>query len=261
MAALHVRCTIDGQEYSYAYLARIQYERQLHVLHEMKRLGATIKDGDKVLSHDDINLLSTEEARRICIAAREAYDPQGIKVLFKAQLQESDQLWKERVQGFSDGDSVPLAVTDMEVHGFTLDDLRQMNADLDAMKANGAAMNPEHYFVDTWERGIHGMEAFGMYGGPSEVKVVVDPTIQAPLVRDTSYPIVMTGYTILASDETPIHIVPFHQYKPIEDGVAVKLAVFFPPKTPQEIVDGHKIHLAVEFWEAFRLAAGEAHPF
>jgi hypothetical protein len=261
MAELHVQCTIDGRDYSYEQLARIQYERQLHVLHEMKRLGATIKQADKALSDDEINLLRTDEARAVCIAAREAYDPAGIKALFKTQLQESDLLWKDRAQGFSDGDPMPLAVTDLAVHGFALEDLRKMNSDLDAMKANGAAMNPEHYFVSTWERGIHGMEAFGMYGGPTEVKVVVDPSIQAPLVRDPSYPIVTTGYTILASDETPIHIIPFHQYKPIEGGIAVKLAVFFPTRTHQEIVDGHKIHLAIEFWEAFRLAAGEAQPF
>jgi hypothetical protein len=251
---------IDGQAYSYAYLARIQYERQLHVLHEMKRVGATITDGEKVLSDDDINLLSTADARRVCIAAREAYDPQGIKALFRTQLQESDQLWKERTLGFGDGDPMDrmrLAVTDMEVHGFTLDDMRRMNSDMEAMKKTGAAMNPEHYFVGTWERGIHGMEAFGMYGGPSEVKVLVDPSIQAPLVRDPSYPIVTTGRTLLASDETPINIIPFHQFKPIDGGIGVKLAVFFPPRTPQEIVDGHKIHLAIEFWESFRVATGE----
>jgi hypothetical protein len=96
MATLRVQCTIGGKEYSYEQLARIQYERQLHVLHEMKRLGATITHGGNVLSDDDINLLGADEARAVCIAAREAYDPQGIRELFKVQLQESDQLWKDR---------------------------------------------------------------------------------------------------------------------------------------------------------------------
>jgi hypothetical protein len=258
MTTLHVRCTIDGQEYSYEQLARIQYERQLHVLHEMKRLGATITHGDKVLSDDDMNMLRTDEARAVCIAAREAYDPQRIKELFQIQMQQSDQMWRELAQDFSEGDPMPASYTDLMVTGFSMDDMRKMNQDMEAMKRRGAAMYPEHYFVGTYERGIHGMETFGMYGGPTEVKVVVDPNVKSPFVRDSSYPMAMSGYTILASDETPIHIIPIHQFKPIENGISVKLAVFWPTRTPQEIVDGHKIHLAIEFWESFRLASGAA---
>ncbi|MFC2662477.1 MAG: hypothetical protein ACFNYI_04930, partial [Eubacterium sp.] len=48
--------------------------------------------------------------------------------------------------------------------------------------------------------------------------------------------------------------IAFHQIKRTEDGFIMKTSVYFPKNTPQELVDGHKIYLAIETMETVRMA-------
>lgn len=43
MGEFTFQCSIDGQDYSLKLLAMVRYQRDLHVLHEMKRAGATVE--------------------------------------------------------------------------------------------------------------------------------------------------------------------------------------------------------------------------
>jgi hypothetical protein len=83
------------------------------------------------------------------------------------------------------------------------------------------------------------METFGMYGGPSEVYAAIDMTISVPVELEVDYPLLTAGYATLASDGTDIIIFAFRQFKPLDNGLAVKLCCVFPSKTPKELVDGH----------------------
>ena len=82
-------CSIDGQPYSLGLLATIRYHRDIHVLHELKRAGATVALDGRALSHDDINLLGAEVAFAVAVAARRSLDPEEIRRLFNEQLQAS----------------------------------------------------------------------------------------------------------------------------------------------------------------------------
>ena len=53
--------------------------------------------------------------------------------------------------------------------------------------------------------------------------------------------------------------IAFHQIKPTENGLILRSSVYFPKNTPQEMVDGHKIHLAIESMEMIRIAYLAAH--
>jgi hypothetical protein len=57
------KCSIDGEDYSLERLATVRYQRDIHVLHELKRAGAEIVRDGKSLSDDDIDLLGAEAAR------------------------------------------------------------------------------------------------------------------------------------------------------------------------------------------------------
>jgi hypothetical protein len=94
MHELILECLIDGRNYSCESLAKVQHDRQLYVLHEMKCLGATIKHDGKSLSDDDTNLLNAEDARDVCIATRQLYGVDVLRDLFKEQLPASDKMWK-----------------------------------------------------------------------------------------------------------------------------------------------------------------------
>ncbi|WP_344945723.1 hypothetical protein [Actinomadura miaoliensis] len=254
MRELELSCSIDGRHYWPEHLARVQHDRHLHVLHEMKRLGAAIGYAGKLLSHDDINRLSAEDAREACIAARQSYDVDGIKTLYKEQLRTSDQMWKD-ANDAPDGAPMRAAFADLTVTGITIDEFRENATDGDAFHSNYARINPDHYFLYGHEAGMRAMETFGMYGGPSEVDVITDPDIKVPVERETGYRLLTAGYTTLAGDGTDINVLAYHQFKPLTSGLAVKLGAFFPPKTPKDLVDGHAVHMAIEFWETSKLLA------
>jgi hypothetical protein len=51
------------------------------------------------------------------------------------------------------------------------------------------------------------------------------------------------AYTTLASDGANINILAFHQFKPLDNGLGYQTRRVIPPKTPRELVDGHKVHM------------------
>ncbi|MBV4429652.1 hypothetical protein [Clostridium tyrobutyricum] len=90
MSKVQAKFIINDEEWKNAQLERIDYERQLHVLHQMRRLGATIKDGGKILSDDEIDYLSAGETRKICINTRMEYTGDEVLKLYKTQLEKME---------------------------------------------------------------------------------------------------------------------------------------------------------------------------
>ncbi len=253
MRDIQLQCLIDGQSYSARQLDDIQYHRHLHALHEMKRLGATIAHDGKALSHSDIDRLVPEHARNVSIATRQSYGPEGLKELFREQLRQSDQMWKE-ANDAPDGAPLLPAKVHVTITGVSLEDLYTV-VNLDVIHHSYAPMHPDHHFASGDSKRLEHMEIFGHYGGPTWLFAHPDQTISVPVERDADYPKLMAGHTSLASDGTPMNLYAYHQFKPLNNGFSVKQCAVFPPKTPKPIVDGHKLHLAIEIWEAAKLAA------
>lgn len=70
--------------------------------------------------------------------------------------------------------------------------------------------------------------------------------------RAPDYPVSMAGRAFLTDNVTEINS-PYHQFKPTENGFEAKTAVYWPEHTLDEIVSGHSLHLAMEFYEGLRL--------
>ncbi|AYD41353.1 hypothetical protein D4Z93_12960 [Clostridium fermenticellae] len=120
------------------------------------------------------------------------------------------------------------------------------------------SLNPEHFIchVSFDDGKLLGIEPFGMYGTPTLVNVnVVDVSAlgkQIQADKDPSFPMSMAGRTFLADGVTEVNS-PYHQFKPITDGFEAKTAVYWPEHTPDEIVYGHSLHLAMEFFRGVEL--------
>jgi hypothetical protein len=252
MHEIAIGCTIEGQYHSPAQLARVQHARHLHVLHEMKRLGARMVHDGTSLSHDDIDVLGAEDAHRVSTAVRQSFSVDDITDLYQEQIRASDHMWKQ-ANNAPIGAPLRASLADVTVTGITIDEFRDHAADPDLLERTYAQLNPDHYFCCQSDAGMHGMETFGMYGGPTEVYITTDPTISAPIVVEPDYSLLTAGYTRLASDGTDVNILALHQIKSLPDGFAVKLGAFFPPHTPNEVVDGHRVHMAIELWEMCKL--------
>lgn len=240
-------------------MKEIEYERAKHVLHEMKSLGAKVEGQGKVLSDQDIDALSIEQALKINIDTRNQYSMSEMQELYKEPLKVSDAMWKTANEGFKFGrDQMQESHAHLIVKGINpsvLTNVMQDPEKLGESSADSSAiMNPEHFFISPRKDGLEGMETFGMYGEPSDMIVKVENDLKTQIKRDPDYPIVSAGFPVLSSDGTPMHNIPYHQFKPIEGGLDIKLAVLLPPKAPKEIAKGHKWHLAIEFWKMMKAA-------
>jgi len=245
MSKFTYNCSIDGHDYSLEQLVAVRYHRDLHVLHEMKRAGANVVHDGKTLSDDDINLLGAEEAYAVSVAVRQSYDLDGIRKLFAEQLQASERMWRD-MNAASEGLPLQTCVADITITGISFDEFSQNMATQRPFLEHYAALHPDHYYISKDGEKLQGIETFGMYGGPSEMCLAPVPSLSAPIERDETYPFAFGAVATLV-DGTNSNAPAFMQFKPIENGLAVKAGCCFPAKAPKEMVEGHKLHLALEF--------------
>lgn len=255
VTALRVKVGIDGRAWSDAALDDVQHRRHLHVLHTLRALGARIRQagGSASLTSPEIAALAPDAAREISIATRAAYSADDLAELFRDDIAASDRLWRRagNPEAFADR-PLRCAVTHVRVRGLTVDALGAHAADPETAGRDYPLLNPDHYFLLSEDGRTRAMETFGLRGGPTDMHVVVDPTVQ-PVLPEPGYTRLTSSYATLASDGTDIGLFTFHQVRPFEGGFDVRLGAYFPPGTPQPIVDGHKVHMAIEFRELCRL--------
>lgn len=245
---------INGTEWKEDHIKRLEYERNLHVLHQMKQHGISIIKNGEELSDDEIDHLSEGEAWEVSIDTRAKYNGEDIKRIYADSLKHSDEMWKK----LSFGQDKPMQVSrcHMKVTGTSIQNfmgvMRAMQQDIRIC----LAAHPEHLAGIIEDAHLYGFEPFGMYGTLTfcEVKYAdvkeLGSAIQAD--QDPEYPISMAGRAFLSDGVTEINS-PYHQFKPLADGFEAKLAVYWPENTPKEIVDGHCLHLAMEFYEGVKM--------
>lgn len=258
MKNIQIQAQIDGETYSVQQLKYVSYERQKHVLQEMIHLGAEIKNGDEVLTYDDVNYLSWEDAEKILLQAKLDMGADGFKELYKTSMDRSDSFWKAVDRAYNEGEPYQEATAYMQVTGFTFEDLnktihKSVNGDI-----SGLTSNPEHFFGEE-VKGLKpnekvGTETMGMFGSPVETIVIFDPSITGPATEEDGYRNFVSGTSTLM-DGTPRHDIAVHQVRQREDGFDLKMTVYYPQSVPKEMVYGHKIHLLVEFMGGLLAAA------
>lgn len=253
MSEIAYKFIIDDVEWKEDQIKRLEYERNLHMLHQMRRHGIEINAGGKSLSDDEIDHLSAADAWKVSIDTRAKYTGEDIKRFYAESLKLSDEMWKKLAFGLDK----PMKVSrcNMEVSGITIQHfmgvMQAMQQDIKLC----LAAHPEHLAGIVHDTHLYGFEPFGMFGTLTfcEVKYanVTDLGERILADRDASYPLSMAGLAFLADGTTAINS-PYHQFQPTEDGFKAKLAVYWPEHTPDEIVSGHCLHLAMEFYEGVK---------
>lgn len=254
MDGISLECVIDGQPYSTQQLDAIEHARHIHVLHDMKRLGTRIVHHGHTLTDDGINLLSAVDARETSIATRRRLGPDGVRELFKLQLRASDEMWKS-AQDVSNEAQMQVGETDLTIRGISFD-VYHKAISMDRLVEIYPLLNPDHFFAEHNDKGLVVVETFGMHGGPSELYIHPKQDIVVPVKRLDDYPILVAGLTTLRDGSDP-NMLAYHQFKPMEDGFQVRLCCTLPPNSPKEIVNAHKVHMAIEIWQGAKLAAAK----
>ena len=125
---------------------------------------------------------------------------------------------------------------------------------LTQLPATVAAMNSELERVAAIGYGSYTAtsvtEIMGMYGRPTAMKGKLTG-VKRPEAPSPDHPIRLLGQSHLASDPSVVNAVAYHQMKFIKGGIDVLTNAYFPTATPQELVDGHSVHMGIEFSNLF----------
>lgn len=260
MKNVKIKVMIDGDIYSEQQLRLIRFEREKHVLQEMIHLGAVITDHGKMVSYDDVNYLSYEDASRLVLDAKQQIGTTGIRELYKDSLERSAQMWRDIVRDYKKEDEMIRAVADIQVEGLTLEEFqKKLSFVLSGGDVSVMEEHPEHFQFTMMENADAkdkcGMETMGMYGGPTEVIVMPGgDEMQKKVISDEGFPSAACGTSRLV-DGTPRYDIAHHQMRALENGFEVLTSVYFPCNTPKEMIEGHKLHLAMETFEMIEAAA------
>ncbi len=257
MKHYQVEFMIDGYRYSQQMIEAFEFERNKHVLHELIYLGAQLTDSqENPISYMDVDFMDKKMAAKLSLKARVDLGTDQLLALYKDEINRTDQLWKAIVADFKEGDPYQECITHMKVSGVTMDDLGEGLMLAMTGHDSSLAANPEHYGHVMAQNVPTGFEGMGMFGGPNLMRINFAPDIEVPLEIPSDYLPFTIGYSELG-DGTDMHTLAAHYIKETNEGIEMLLTVFFPPKTPQELVDGHKIHLASEFLGLVKIAADQ----
>ncbi|MFT3755701.1 MAG: hypothetical protein QM769_07100 [Pseudoxanthomonas sp.] len=260
MGALSINVILDGRRLSVEEIRAVELERARKTLAEMLELGATPMHGSVAIEPQDIGGFDLATLKQILVQTKVKLGLDGIKALYKQPLLEGDRMWHEIAAASPEGREFQPCIVDVEVDGLTIGQFMAMFMGMMKPGSDLSAffdMHPEHFVMEA--KGLHGstvMEVMGMYGPPAYMWMDIlrrkNMPASIPIDKDTN--IVMAGIGKLVSDGSPMKLIGAHQFKIRPNGMSVKLAVYFPKATPKELVEGHKWHFAVEFFNAMTSA-------
>lgn len=250
MTALHYTVRIAGETYTDRQLQRLEYERTLHALHELKRLGADIG-----LTHTELNWLEPEYAKSLLLKVKLDLTPQGIETLLKDVLADSDKRWKEWAKEPIEKQGVRFGVTEFEFFNIGLAEFQKMMHSTDL--AWGLGIMPEHYhFEGAVSSGTQRIvETLGAFGEPTDTVGKMSIPDYLNFERDKNYPQGFGGAIFLSSDDTPMYVGAIHEFCPTsETSFRQKSTFFCPNNAPKAIADGHTLHFAIEIVNGMKVA-------
>ena len=173
------------------------------------------------------------------------------QAIYREVLDAADAFWKDAVARWNPEDGYREAFAEVSVRGM---EFAEYMGVLKALMSKGedAALGeePEHFCAPELE-GLAdnekvSIETMGMFGGPVASVVRVDPTLAVPVEERDGFKNMIVGTSRLL-DGTERHDAAIHQFRPVEGGFDLRLYVEFPCTVPQEMADGHSVHLALEF--------------
>lgn len=139
------------------------------------------------------------------------------------------------------------ALTQLQVRGISASEFVAYFMSITGEQPKLLAAQPEHFVLDETGNGpshvIRVVENLGRY--ISDFYITFTGEDQAVAELNPDYPTRMIGSVALADGTTIGHAL--HQFRETTDGFDALLAIYFPAAAPEEFIEGHRQHLAVEF--------------
>lgn len=247
MTKTEIKVIVDGREYTQKELDKIYISRGYYTLHELKRLGASLLDEqDQEIPENEIDALPPEKVRGILLSNKLRVGVDGLNRLYDAQYRQADEMWADILEK-SDGDySKKGARAHIIVTGLTFGKSMKIIGSALKIRKFLLKMHPDH--IDATMTSV--TEIMGMYGMPTQMIGKLKEPAPAPV--DEEHNLRLIGASFLISDPGKKNAVAMHQVKKFKGGIDMLAGAYFPSATPQALVDGHSLHMAVEISNAFR---------
>jgi uncharacterized protein len=184
-------------------------------------------------------------ARRALAKLKSRLAQKGLLDLLAPDIDASTQALKTWVDS-SQGQWRP-ATTQLQSRGISAEEFLSYFMSILSDQPKNLAVQPEHFVLTPVEDGeghlVRVVENLSRY--ISDFYITFTGEDQAVVNLAPEYPIRMVGTVALADGTTIGHCL--HQFRETEDGFDALLAIYFPAAAPEEFIEGHRQHLAVEF--------------
>lgn len=255
-----VTFTVDGKIVSERQIRAVEGQRYRVAFQKLAGAGAGLVHDGVAITLEQACKLPLDQARDALAQTKTAIGRPGVIGLLHDSIEASDAMWKDIADSSPRREDLQQGIVEVHARGITLPQFMLFNQAM--MKANAlegpSRVHPEHYSFEASGGGTQTIvETFGMYGEPSFLLLEPGKDDWRPIRPDPDTVMSMIGNTYLAHGKVDTKLVGFHQFKPCDDGIRVKLGVFLPQAAPKEMLEGHKWHLLVEFNNALRIAAAQ----
>ncbi len=259
-----INFSVDGRMVSQNEIRIKELERYRVAFKKMTDAGATLLGEIGAISCEEACDLPLEKAKDALARSKAAIGRQGMVDLLHDSIAQSDAMWKEIARSSPCRKNLQAGIVEVHAKGVTLPQfmlVNQKNAKANNLEGP-SRIHPEHYSFFAGAGGSQTIiETFGMYGEPSYLYLKTVNDGWTPIAPDADTAMTMLGSTYLANGKIDTKVIGYHQFKPCNDGIKVKLGVFLPQAAPEAMLEGHKWHLLVEFNNALDAAAKERPSF
>ncbi len=250
--------TVDGKIVAEDSIRSMEAQRYRVAFGKMADSGASLLHNGSRISLRQACELPLQQAKSALAETKVSIGRKGMIELLHDSIQRSDAMWKEIASESPYRFSLQQGAVEVHAKGITLPMFMMFNKSMTKANELGGPshIHPEHY---SFEAGAGGsqtiIETFGMYGEPSYLHLEPGKDDWRPVEPDADTVTSMMGNTYLVNGKVDTKLVGFHQFKPCNDGLKIKLGVYLPQAAPKEMLEGHKWHLLVEFNNALHCAA------
>ena len=255
-----VKFSIDGKEIKNEDIYAHEVERAKLAMRVLHDVGGVLCLNGSPLTVEEMEDLSDSDAIRACNQSKRAIGMDNILRMMKPIIDDGDRSWKEIADKSAYKENLKPLFVEVELRGFRFWDAPVLPKALIGLPNEDLAfaLHPEHYYFKkgVGKNGVNQylVETLGEY---KPFYAILETTFKS-LVPGAWMPCELDKDTLRAAlaefylydGKTPIKMFAMHQIKPKKRGVNIKLGLFVPEATPDEVLEGHAKHFCIEFHNA-----------
>lgn len=255
-----VKMTIDGKEIRYEDIYAHEVERAKTAMGVLHEVGGILCLNGSPISTEEMDNLSDSDVIRACNQSKRATGMDNILRMMKPMIEDGDRSWKEIAEKSAYKENLKSLFVEVELRGLKKKDITVLpKAFLGLSNEDLAfALHPEHYYFRKAIRknGVEQylVETLGEYKPffailETSFKSLL-PGAWTPCELDPDTMRAALAELYLYDGRVPIKLFAMHQIKPKKGGVNIKLGLFVPEATPDEVLENHANHFCIEFHNA-----------